>query len=156
MAIKTNTYIVCNSGIVQKLRNIKDFKINLGQQLHDKQLKFNPVDLNIQKHYLFFNDIINMVGYIGSLAVYTKPTSLFDHIYLYNEKESFDYTIDNNMSLYDNINLALGLFFDKLGIKSNVVTKDEVFVDETVYVKPNKKLSEMNLAERIAYVRNNK
>lgn len=154
--IKTNTYIVCNSSLVQKLKTVEHFKINLGMQLHDKLMKFNPEDINIQKHFLFFDDIINMVGYIGSLAIYTKTQSNVNHICLYNEKESFDYTLDDNMSLYDNINLSLGLFFDKLGIKSNVVTKNEEHLVEQEYVRPNKKLSEMNHAERIQYVRNNK
>lgn len=156
MTIKTNTYIVCNSSLVQRLKQIQYFKINLGQQLHDKQMKFNPVDLNIQKHFIFFDVIINMVGYIGSLSVYTKTQTDINIISLYNEKESFDYTIDDNMSLYDNINLALGLFFDKLGIKSNVVTKDEQQLQPVEYVRPNKKLSEMNETERIAFARNRK
>jgi hypothetical protein len=152
--IKTNTYIVCNSSLVMKLKSIPHFNMNLGQSLIDKKMNFNPADITIQKHYLFHDEIINLVGFIGSLTVYTKSDSLMDRIYLYNEKETFDYTLDANMSLYDNINLALGLFFDKLGIKSNVVTKPEEPIAEPVYVKPNKKMSEMTEAERILYARN--
>lgn len=152
--IKTNTYIVCNSSLVSKLKSIPHFEMNLGQALIDKKMNFNPTDLCIQKHYLFHEDIINLVGFIGSLAVYTKSNSNMDNIGLYNEKESLEYALDQNMSLYDNINLALGLFFDKLGIKSNVVTTVEEPVKEPEYVKPDKKMSEMTEAERIQYARN--
>jgi len=152
--IKTNTYIVCNSILVPKLKLIEHFKLNLGQSLIDKSMKFLPGDITVQKHYLFHNEIINLVGFIGSLAIYTRADSDMTHLYMYNEKESFDYTLDSYMSLYDNINLGLGLFFDKLGIKSNVQTNAEPEVKISEYIKPNKKLSEMTEAERIAYVRN--
>lgn len=152
--IKTNTYIVCNSILVPKLKHIQHFKINLGQALIDKSMKFQPADITVQKHYLFHNEIINLVGFIGSLAIYTRTDCDLQHLYMYNEKESLDYAIDGNMSLYDNINTGLGLFFDKLGIKSNVVTKAEPEAVIPEYVRPNKKLSEMNQEERIAYARN--
>jgi len=153
--IKTNTYIICNSALVPRLKSIEHFKINLGQALVDKTMNFNPTDLTIQKHYLFHDEIINLVGFIGSLAVYTKTNLDMTHIYMYNEKESFDYTLDTNMSLYDNINFSLGLFFDKIGIKSNVVTKsEEPVLHDVEYVKPDKKMSDMTKAERIAYARN--
>lgn len=152
--IKSNTYIVCNSSTVARLKQIQHFKVNLGQALIDRSMNFNPTDMSIQKHYIFHNDIINLVGFIGALAVYTKTNSEVDHIYLYNEKESFDYTLDGNMSLYDNINTSLGLFFEKIGIKNTVSTVNPEPIKEPEYVKPAKKMSEMTEAERIAYARN--
>lgn len=152
--IKSNTYIVCNSALVSKLQTIKHFKLNLGQALIDRQMNFNPADTIIQKHYLFHNKVIQLCGYIGSLAIYTSPSATFDILALYNDKDYLDYAIDSNMSFYDNINLGLDIFFTKMGIKSNVVTKTEEMPTPPEYVKPNKSFKDMTEYERIQYARN--
>ena len=154
--IKTNTYIVINSTLVQKLKHIEAFKMNLGLSLIDKKNSFMPADINIQKHVIFHNSIINLVGYIGALPVYTATNSDTSAIMLYNEKESLKYAIDDTMSMYDNINVALDLFFTKIGIKKNVVTTPDKKLEPAEYVQPTKKLSDMTELERIDFARNRK
>lgn len=157
MILKNNTYLVCNSGHVPRLRQISHFKLNLGQSLIDKQNKFIPQDLNIQKHYIFHNTIIQLCGYIGSLPIYTNPSHDLRCLEVCNEKESLMYTIEDNMSMYDNVNSALGLFFDRVGITTPVTkVEDAEPVAVVEYVRPNKKLSEMTMDERIAFLRNRK
>lgn len=153
--IIADTYIVVNSMLLSKLRHIEHFTLDLGSALTTTQ-KFNPKDVNIQKHYMMHHDIINMCGSIGTLFIYTKPTMDINKLYLYNEEESFDYTINDNLSLYDNINLALSLFFEKLGIESNVNTKKQEEIKIPEYVKPDKPLNQMTMEERIAFLRNRK
>lgn len=161
--LKTNTYIVCNSSLVPKFKQIEHFKLNLGQSLIDKSnTTFSTKDITIQKHFMFHNNIIYLCGFIGSLSIYNNATCDISNISLHNEKEIFDYTLDNNMSLYDNINLALDLFFDKLGMINHVVTKKDepmaIIEQETKeeYIKPNKKLFEMTDSEKMSFLRNRK
>ena len=154
MNLKQNTYIICHGNLISKLKQISHFKLNLGKALVDSSLKFNPSDVNIQKHYLFFNKIINMCGYIGSLPIYNYSAININNIHLYNDKEEFIYELDNNLSLYDNINLSLDLFFNKLGLKNNIQTTNEE-LPEIKYIKPNKPMSELSLEERIMMLRNN-
>lgn len=154
MSLKQNTYIICNGSLIQKLKKIQHFKLNLGKSLTDTSFKFNPNDINIQKHYLFFNKLINMIGYIGALPIYSYSGILIDDIYLYNDKEEFIYHLDDKLSLYDNINLSLDLFFTKIGLTNDIKTTiDEL--PEIKYIKPDKSISELSLQERILYLRNN-
>jgi hypothetical protein len=150
--IKTNTYITCSSNLVNKLRQIPNFELNLGQSLKTFD-RFAPQDVNIQKHYIFFNQIIQMCGYIGSLAVYNTNNIGMDELGVYNENESLMYKLDGNLGIYDNINTALGIFFEKIGIAAPVISEPEK-VEELVYIRPDKKLSEMTKEERILFSRN--
>ena len=156
---KKSTYIVINSILLSKFKKIPAFKINLGMALTSRNMhRFMPDDINIQKHYLFFNSIINMCGYIGSLPVYTNTAINNDIIILYNEKDYLEYIIDSNMNIYDNLNQGLNLFFDKIGltIKPASITKDEEIVIETTYIKPDKPLANMTMEERMIYLRSQK
>lgn len=156
MLQKIDTYLVCNSSLVPKLKNIQHFKLNLGQSLINNNNKFLPNDVKIQKHYLYFQQIINLVGYIGTLSVYTNSLCKNNTLILYNNQEQFLYELDPNLSTYDNINTAIDLFFTKIGFKQDINTEKpkEIEIKEEEYVKPNKSLFEMSEAERIAYARN--
>ena len=156
--IKAETYIVCNSSLVPKFKTITAFKLNLGQKLITDQQQFLPNDVKIQKHYIFYKKIINLIGYIGTLSIYTDNYTKTNEIVLYNDTNEFVYTLDDNMSLYDNINLALQLFFKQHGLIKDVETKVEDKKDPAPqeYVKPDKPLSEMTEYERIQFARNRK
>lgn len=154
--IKAETYIVCNSSLVPKFKTISAFKMNLGQKLITDQQQFLPNDVKIQKHFIFYRKIINLIGYIGTLSIYTDNYTNKDEIVLYNDNNELVYKLDDNMSLYDNINLGLQLFFKQHGLVKDVETKVEDKKDPAPheYVKPDKPLSEMTEAERIQYARN--
>ena len=150
----TNTYIVVSSNITNKLKNIEHFKFDLGSRLIDfNRGSFLPADVIIQKHYMFHNEIINLIGYIGSLPIYTHPQILFNNIKLVNEKNALVYNLDDNLSLYDNINLGLDIFFNKFEYinKPSTIKKEE---KKDIYIKPNKNMSGMTESERILYARN--
>lgn len=152
----SETYIVINSLLVSKLKQIKHFELNLGTSLLNGAKQFLPSDVKIQKHYIYFNENILLVGYIGSLAFYTNNRLNTTFIELYNEKDVLIYAL-TGIDLYSDINLALDQFIKKYEtVKPNIVPEIKEEVKQEEYIKPNKKLSELSLEERIAYVRNNR
>ena len=162
--LKVDTYLVCNSGIVSKFRSIDKFTLNLGQSLVNNQNQFMPADVKIQKHFLYFKEIVNLIGYIGTLSIYTTNNIGRDEIMLCNNNEQFRYKLDNNLSMYDNVNTSISLFFDKIGLNQDVVTEfeePEQTLEEKAtntkkeeYLIPTKPMSEMSELERIEYARN--
>jgi len=98
----SETYIVINSLLVSKLKQIKHFELNLGTSLLNGAKQFLPSDVKIQKHYIYFNENILLVGYIGSLAFYTNNRLNTTFIELYNEKDVLIYALTG-------IDLLLGL-----------------------------------------------
>jgi hypothetical protein len=152
---KIDTYMICNSALITKLKTVKGFSLNLGQALINNS-KFMPKDVKIQKHYLYYNEIINLIGYIGTLSIYTQTQCKHNTLILYNEKEVFQYTLDNYLSVYDNINTSIDLFFTKIGLKKDISTivEEEIQIVKPEYVKPDKLMSEMNEEERIMFARN--
>lgn len=153
--IFNDTYIVCNSELIPKFKTIKQFTLDLGKSLINSAFQFNPADVKIQKHYMAYSEIINLGGYIGSLCIYTNRSLNINTFNIYNEDKMFEYVIDTNISLYDNINLAIDTFFKKYEIKKDVVTTNtEISNAEKEYIKPDKKLTDMTEAERIQYARN--
>jgi hypothetical protein len=153
--IKKDTYLVINKQLTPKLKNIKQFKLNLGTKLIGNNDRFMPNDVNIQKHYMFFQNVILLIGTIGTLKVYTKYELKFNEIQICNEDKSFNYTLDENLSVYDNINESLDIFFNKYNLEKNITTTVE---KETLkqYTAPDKPFKEMTVQERILYARNNK
>ena len=147
-----NTYIICHSSLTNKLKNIKNFTLDLGMALtnrHDS--KFNPSDVNIQKHNIFHNDIILKIGKIGSLLIYNSEKIKHNQIYVVNDKILEIYTINEYTSLYDNLNVFFEMFLNKHNIKIQEETKP-IKIEET---KPlvTKPLSEMTKEERILFAR---
>lgn len=153
--IKTETYLVINPTNIYNLKTIKHFKLNLGTSLTTEN-KFLPNDPIMQKHYMFFDEIINKCGNIGGLNIYSTFKNDINTISVYNEKEKYIYNINHKISYYENINEALNQFF----IKHNLVQELKPEIEEiketkkNVYVKPDKNLSEMTLEERILFARN--
>lgn len=154
MTIKS-TYIVVHSNLVNRLKNITHFKLDLGTSIVNAQNMFQPNDVFIQKHYMFHGDIIHCLGHIGSLPVYSQLKTPHNTIRFCNEMETLDYHLNDLMSLYDNINTGLDLFFTKIGLKNNLSTVKET-ESTPVYVAPDKPLSEYTEAERIALIRSNR
>lgn len=153
--ILNETYIVCNSLLIPKIKQIEFFKLDLGQALSNSSNQFNPADIKIQKHFMYHSEIINLEGHIGTLSIYTNRLADLNTFKIYNNDNMLEYTMDEYLSIYDNINTALKLFFDKYNIKKDVSTKVEQIENKTEeYVKPAKKFTEMTEAERIAYARN--
>lgn len=156
---KIDTYLVCNSSLIQKLKNIKHFQLDLGSKLLTDNQQFLPNDVNVQKHVIFFDDVIYKLGNIGSLKIYSCNNISQNEFNLYNIKESFNYKLDDSLSIYDNINTSLKLFFNKLGFTDvNTSPKEEETVNNKIpeYIKPNKPFTEMTLEERILFARNKK
>lgn len=152
---KIDTYLVCNSSLVQKLKNIQQFKLNLGQALINNNNQFMPNDVKVQKHFIYFKQILNLVGYIGTLSIYTQSQCKHNTIMLCNHQESFEYALDTNLSIYDNVNIAIDLFFTKIGLNQDITTvvDEPLEIKEVEYIKPNKTFSEMSDDERIMYAR---
>ena len=76
-------------------------------------------------------------------------------VHLYNIDATYEYILKEDVTLYKNLNNAIAGFFKELNITPDVKTdvKKEIVVEPPVYVKPDKPLSEMTQAERIAYAR---
>jgi len=137
----SETYIVANTNLIQIFKNIKEFTIDLGTKLMNDNGQFHPTDLIIQSHYVYHKEIIQSLGNIGSLLVYNSNQITNNSIAIYNEDRRFEYALDENLSLYDNINMAFDLFikiYDK---------------PKKVQPVPSKPFKDMNEAERIAYAR---
>lgn len=151
-----DTYIICNSSLVQKLRAIPQFKLDLGKSLLNMENKYNPGDVKIQKHHIFHNDILVKCGNIGSLNIYNSSKYKNNEICVCSDKILDIFTIEDNMSIYTIINRILDNFFKKHNVVKDVSTKveEEKEIKEEVYNKPDKPLNEMTEAERISYVRN--
>lgn len=152
MTIKS-TYIVTHSSLVNRLKQISHFKMDLGTSIVNKNNLFQPSDMFIQKHYTFYGDIIHCLGFIGSLPVYSQNKLQMDRILFCNEMESFNYKLNEMLSLYDNINTGLDLFFQKLGFKNNVSTVKEAESKPAPYIAPDKPLAQYSEDERIALIR---
>ncbi len=152
MTIKS-TYIVTHSSLMNRLKQINHFKMDLGSSIVNKNNMFQPSDMFIQKHYTFYGDIIHCLGFIGSLPVYSQNKLQLNTILFCNELESFNYKLNDMLSLYDNINTGLDLFFQKIGLKSDVSTVKEAESKPAPYVAPNKPLAQYTEDERIALIR---
>lgn len=151
--IKRDTYLVINKQLTPKFKNIKQFKLNLGTKLIGNNDKFMPNDVNIQKHYMFFQHVILLIGNIGTLKVYTKFDLKFNEIQVCNEDKSFIYTLDDNLSIYDNVNTVLDIFFEKYNLENNISTEINQ-TKEKQYEIPDKDFKDMTIQERILYARN--
>src|SRR5690606_23661617 len=139
------------------LRKIKHFNMDLGYKLLNENKATQPDDLIVHKHILFHNELIESLGNIGKLHIYSKLNIDFNNIKLYNEKKYYEHKIDKNISFYDNINKGLDLFFEQNGIKEEnkpKIKEEQTETKEKEYLKPNKPLKEMSMDERIAYARN--
>jgi len=136
---------------------IKQFELDLGKSLVTMDTKkFLPGDTIIQKHYMFHNEIIQKLGDIGTLKIYSNVKLNFNTIVIYNDNDSLVCDLNNNLSLYDNINLSLDLFFNKNNIKKDVSTtivKEEPAIVEESVIISNKPKNEMTMEERILYAR---
>ncbi len=155
--ILRDTYIVCNSSIITLFKSIKHFKLDLGRALINNAQQFNPSDVIVQKHYMLHSEIINMAGHIGSLTIYTNRTCKNNEFIVYNMSNKLEYIMNENTDLYENINNSIDLFFDKFEIKKDINTDAEIVAEISEipeYVKPEKKLGEMTMEERIAFARN--
>lgn len=152
----TDTYLLINYNDIHNFRKIEYFKLDLGMSLTNNENKFLPNDAIMQKHYMFFNEIITKCGNIGNLQIYSNFKVSQGTIQIYNEKESLIYDIDTNKPLYDNINDGLDSFFTEHNLNSQIKPETEIeeIEEESTYVKPDKKLEEMTIEERIAFARN--
>lgn len=149
------TYIVCNSSLIREISKIDGFIMNLGQALLNKQKNtLYPSDVCIQTHILFFNEIILLNGYLGSLHVYSNNSYNVNTIGLFNGQERIDLSLDSSSDIFNVINKGLKEMALKTGYttSTDVVKPIEVIKEE--YIKPNKPFNEMTDAERIAYARN--
>jgi hypothetical protein len=152
---KIDTYLVVNGDLTSQLRQINGFKLDLGTKLLTDDKRLMPGDTNIQKHLLYFGEYIYLIGHIGTLSIYTYAECPLNTIKLYNVDSKHEYNLDPTLSFYSNLNKAISEFFNILNIKPDVQTKVDTPVEtkKEKYVKPNKLLSEMTQAERIAFAR---
>lgn len=146
-------YIVCNSVLSNKLRTIPAFKLNLGVSLIDSKTKsVNTADVIIQKHHMHYAQIIQMLGFIGSLQVYSHPSHPINTLWICSDEHKIEHEIGDK-PIYDEINIGLELMFTKLGLNKPVVKEENIEIKEKKYVKPNKPFKEFTEAERLAYAR---
>lgn len=151
------TYIVCSPQNINLFKKIPHFKMDLGRQLLDgggKEKVFQPGDVRVQTHLIFYNELIMKCGSIGILNIYNNSTVDRNTIMICNGQVRTAYTIDEHMSMYDNMNLMLDLFMKANGMMPKETPKAEEEIKEEVkQVVPDKPLSEMTMEERIAYAR---
>ncbi len=149
----SKTYLVCNSYLLAQLRQIEGFSINLGQSLLNQAHEYNPADINIQMHRNFFDEQIQLIGFLGSLQIYTSYRQPVSVVSVVNEKHKVDSNLEGNKTLYATINEALKSMALITGYTVKTENKIKIEKDE-VYVRPDKKLEEMSMAERIQFARN--
>lgn len=147
------TYMICHANLLGELKKVEGFKVNLGQSLLNQQMQFNPQDVNIQMYLAFFNGIIQLIGYLGSLPIYSSHSQSTTVISIINEKNKVDITLRQSYTLTQSINEGLNNMALITGHKVKTEEK-EIVIKEEKYVRPNKKLEEMTQAERIAFARN--
>jgi len=138
---------------MNRLKQITHFRMDLGTSIVNKENMFQPSDMFISKHYTFYGDIIHSLGFIGSLPVYSLNSLPMNTIMFCNETKSFKYKLNDMLSVYDNINTGLDLFFTKFELKNKISTVKETESKPEPYVAPNKPFNEYSEAERIAYIR---
>ena len=147
------TYIVCDSLMNRIFKNFEGFTIDLGYALTERRTKesnakFDPIDSQIQSHYINYKEIIQRYGKIGMLNVYNKAFLPPGELHVINNGMKMIYKYDEMRTPFDNVNEAIAKFREKFEVK---VTEAEPVKE---YVAPDKKLKEMTEAERIAYARN--
>ena len=153
------TYIVCNSIILQHIKKIKGFQLNLGQSLINKQTNMmQHNDISIQTHIMYFEEIILLCGYLGSLGIYSNGNYKTNMISFFNGKERVDLEFNDFNDMFSVINNGLNEMAIKTGYTTDIENKDVIELNKIKeeYIKPNKLLKDMNEQERLAYIRNMK
>ena len=150
----TKTYLVCNSQVFTHIRKIEGFSLNLGRSLLNLDKKFIPADVVIQKHIMFFDEILQLNGYLGSLHISVNSRYQVGQFSVFNEKNRVDVKMENK-DILEALNEGLNKMADICGIKADIVPPSETKKEE-IYVRPKKKLEEMNLEERLLFARNRK
>lgn len=104
-------YLVCNIQLINQLRNIAGFKLDLGLKKLNDQQQYFPTDAVVYTHIKQYNQHIDKIGNIGTLCVYTESSVPYNYIYFYNIKDNntnkYEHPINSTISLYDNINEGL-------------------------------------------------
>lgn len=150
----TKTYLVCNANMLSEFKKIEGFQVNLGMSLLNSSMQFNPADVNIQMHLLCHKEIIQMIGFLGSLQIYSCYKYSNDDICIVNDKNKVNVKMNSDKKLYDLINEGLNDIAKLSGYKVNINTENKNNEKAEEYVKPDKKFSEMTFDERIKYARN--
>ena len=145
--------MVCNSSVFNQIRKIEGFSLNLGRSLLNMDKKFIPSDVVIQKHIMFFDEILQLNGYLGSLHVYNNSRYSQDQFSVFNEKNRVDIRMENK-TILEAINEGLNKMAEICGIKADIAPPPADASKEQKYVRPAKKLEEMTLDERIQFARN--
>lgn len=152
----TDTYLIININQINSFKTLKHFNLDLGTSLINERKQFLPSDLIIQKHFIFYDKIINKCGNFGNLKIYSNFKVKINTIEIYNEKDNMVHELDDSNTLYDEINTALDDFFTKHNLNDEIKPEIEnKEIEKEVYIQPNKPLSEMTMEERISYLRNN-
>jgi len=136
-----NTYIVCNTILIQKIQKIPYFKLDLGMAFLDKNTnKLQLKDINMATHVSFHGRFIVKCGDIGSLPIYTDSLLHINTINICNNEYIKSYTIDNNIDIYTFINKILNSFFIEHNmIDKENITKPKEKEKKEEYIIPNKK-----------------
>lgn len=149
-----NTYIIVHNLLINKLQKIDEFELELGLSLTSPEAnlnsknrihKFLPGDELIQSHYIHHNEVIQKLGHIGSLLIYSDVRLDSKTIKIVNGEKIKTYNIDYNESIYKQFNQHIGDFFVECGFipnnKESVQTetqtiKNTVIDDNSEYVIP--------------------
>lgn len=124
-----NTYIVSNTRLIDKLKTIPEFELDLGQSLtsseHIRKSKNNehlflPSDVNIQTHYTYRNEIINKIAHLGNLIIYTKNDLQFNEVLICNLEKAKSFFINPTLNIYDELNRC----FNEFLIHFEFITED--------------------------------
>lgn len=146
---KVTIYIVCNSQLALQLKKIEGFRLDLGTSLTDSNNRVNPQDLTIQYHHMHHQEIVQRLGWLGSLAIYSLPSCKIDTVYACFDMHKIEYKLDSTLSLYQNLNNAI----DPVIKLSGIGVKTEVENSKPEQKTITKSLNKMSEAERLAWAR---
>lgn len=186
----SNTYIVVNVSLIDKLKSINEFELDLGKSLtsydqirtsKSKVHNFLPSDSIVQSHYTYFEQIIQKLGNLGSLLIYSNNDIMNNQIIICNDGVQNMYIINMSKNIYEELNRCMNLFFRNVNVtkdNANVTEQVKEYVNEDAnedldinVIRPvitpkkdlallekynkikNKPLSELTEEERIIYAR---
>lgn len=146
-----NTYFIVNNSMINHLKKIDEFELDLGQSLTAPEQKmkdkirthvFLPGDTIVQNHYSYYGEIINKLGHLGILTIYSDFRMNNNEVRVCNMDKSKVYNINLLNNIYDELNSILGAFLVEFDFVSEE-DKEEKIKEEEGKVEKMKEVEKM-------------
>lgn len=134
-------YITTSNTLIPFFQKMESFELELGLSLtspeNNRKTKeqyhtFLPQDENIQAHYLYREEIINKIGNLGALKIYTCNSLNKDEIMICNLDQNKKFSINIENDLYKELNKCMGDFLVSFGYIKEDETEEETESTEEI------------------------